>query len=391
MRIILHELKKIWNIKSLFVVALICALFYFLFLSQFIDFPNGHSTTEEVEYSIEMLQRYGTTLEEDEISEFTSENREKLIAEMEMYIKRDPIFADAGIYSFEDYERVANQPTNSEVESKAIWALLGKEYDFVRFKLQALEWIESQYQFYPTYASQLISDSISAKEIERLTEILETKEYTNIMDWNVYENTVGYTVFLANLSILSVFVLVSPLIVIDRSRNVYLLQYSSKQGRKILQKQFIAVLLSAFMLTTILILIFGAIYSTNGTWIFWNSSLTSFLNSHTFWFDITYGEYVVVYILLLYILCLSTAALAFLCSRFSRNLVTLILKLIPIFALLVLFSNNCIFIHMFSFSHFLYWNLGLIGMEPIISGIVFILCVGASLYFVRREKAIEVA
>ena len=390
MRMVWYELRKIWNSRILLVVALLCTLFYWLFMSFYIDFfPNGHPAIEEFEYSNELLDRYGPTLEEDEYVEFISANREKVIAEMERYIKSNPVFAKVGISSYEDYERVYKKQNPTEAETEALWTLFGKESNFVRFKLQTIEWIENQYRDYPRYVSELMSEATNQKEIDRLNAILETKEYTNIMEWEVYENTVGYTVYLAILSILAVFVLVSPLIVTDRARNVHLLQYSSKHGRKILQKQLLAVLLSAFMLTTLLILIFGAIYSTNGTWVFWHSGMTSFLNGPIFLFDITYGQYIVLYIVLLYTLCLGTAAMAFLFSRFSRNLITLILKLMPMFAVLTVLCLY-VFNDPFSMNNSLYKALGMIGIEPLVCGGVFIVFLAVSLYFVRREKEVEV-
>jgi hypothetical protein len=100
---------------------------------------------------------------------------------------------------------------------------------------------------------------------------------------------------------------------------VQLLQYTAKRGRELVKQQLIAILLSVFLLTTAVLFIFGAIYSTNGIWPFWNSCLTSFLSrSDTFFlFDMTYGQYVIAYAVMLYILCLGAAAVAFLLSRFS--------------------------------------------------------------------------
>lgn len=390
MRIVWHELKKIWNFRILVVVALLCTLYYWLFLSLYIDyFPNGHSETEVVAYSRELLQRYGPTLEEDEYSQFIRETRAQLLAEMESYIKSNPVFADAGIYSFEDYERVYEKSDPTEAEYKAIWTLLGEECDFVRFKLQALQWIESQYANAPQYTQKLISETTDPKEVERLKAILQTKEYRHIMDGHVYDNTVVYAFYFAILAVLAVLVLVSPLIVTDRARNVHLLQYTSQQGRRILQKQLLAVLLSAFFLTTILILIFGAIYSTNGTWVYWNSGLTSFLNWPTFLFNLTYGQYILIYIVLLYVLCLGTAALAFIFSRFSQNLVTLILKLIPLFTVLTVLCA-WVFKYPFTTQNFLYRALGLVGMEAFICGLLFLAAGAVSLYLVRREKKVEV-
>jgi hypothetical protein len=310
---------------------------------------------------------------------------------MEMHIQSNPVFAAAGIFSYEDYERLRGRDQLTEAENIAYWTLLGEESGFAQFKMQALEWIESHYHHYPQYTLPiLMSGAANQKERDRLAAIKETEEYRNIMSGYVYENTVAYSVNLAILSVLAVLTLVSPLIVTDRARNVHLLQYTAKQGRSILQKQLAAVLLSAFLLTTLLLVVFGAIYDTNGTWVFWNSGLTSFLNSYTFWFELTYGQYLVIYIVLLYVLCLGTAALAFVLSRLSRNLITLILKLIPVFGVLALLCGF-VFVNPFSLGHVLYRTTGIPGIEPMICGAVFLAGAALSWHVVRRERKADVS
>jgi len=390
MRIVINEMKKILNIKILLVVALLCTLFYWFFMSYYIDcFPNGHSAIEEVEYSTELVKRYGLALEENEYTGFIKETRQKLISEMEMYIKSNPVFADAGIYSYEDYEKVYEKEELTEAENKAVWTLLGEECDYARFRMQAINLIESWYKDFPKLLESHISEAKNQKEIDRLTSILTTKEYINIMDWHVYENTVNYVYYLAIMTIMAVLVLVSPLIVTDRAGNIHLLQFTSKYGRKIFKKQLLAVILSAFIFTTVLIIIFGAVYGKIGTWIFWNSGLTSFFNFSVFWFDITYGQYIVIYIAFLYLLCLGTAAIAFILSRFSKNFITLILKLIPVFAVLTIICK-CVFKYTFSPSNLLYRATGLIGIEPIVCSLIFIAGMAAACYLVRRERKVDV-
>lgn len=391
MRIVLHELRKIWNLRMVPVVALMCLLYYSIFMSFHIEyFPNGHPMTEEVDYSVELVKRFGPTLEADEYDAFVRETRETLISEMEMYIRNNPVFAEAGIYSYEDYERVRDKFDRTEAEENIVWTLLGEESNFVRFKMQALESIESQYHNFLQYAlPSMMSEAESRKEKDRLAAIKETEEYRNIMDWYVYENTVVYSVNLAILSVLAVLTLVSPLIVTDRARHVHLLQYTAKHGRKILRKQLIAVLLSAFMLTTLMLAVFGAIYGTNGTWVFWNSGLTSFLNTSIFWFEMTYGHYIILYVVMLYALCMGAAALAFVLSRHSRNLITLILKLIPVFGALALPGSLAVTAP-FSLEHILYRKTGIPGMEPAICGLVFLIGAALSLHVVRREKKVDV-
>jgi len=395
MRIVLYEMKKLWNVKLLMVIALLCALFYSIFLESYITyFSNGHSKTEEIEYSIEMTQRYGPTLEADEYTEFITKKRKELISEAETYIKNMPIFSEAGIYTYEDYERIKESESQTELESDAIWTLLGlgEDSNYVRFKLQAIDIIEARLYNYQQYGlERLASAAKSEKVLARVREIQETEEYRNIMDGWVFDNTVSYTGNLAILAVLAVLVFVSPLIVTDRTRNVHLLQYTAKHGRRILKRQLIAVILSAFLLTTALILVFGIIYSSNGTWPFWNNGLTSFLNIKVdaFLFDITYGQYIITYIVLLYILCLGAAAIAFVLSRFSQNMITLILKLIPTFAMLAVL---CLIVYYctFSFENILFINTGIIGIESIVCGVVLLAGLALSLYIVRREKKADV-
>lgn len=393
MRIILYEMKKIWNIKMLGVILLLCTLFYSIFMEFGIKyFPNGHPITEEIDYSIELTERYGTTLEAEEFSDFMRGTREARIAEAEKYIAINPVFSEVGIHNYADYEAVHEKREQTQAESQAIWTLLGEETDFVQFKLNALDRVEERYDNYPVYTLQrLISEATSERELARLVEIQENETYRNIMDGHVFGNTVDYAVRLAILAVLSVFILISPLIVTDRARMVHLLQYTAKHGRKILYKQLIAVMLSTFALTTILLFVFGMIYSRNGTWPFWNNGLTSFLNLFTdvFWFDITYGQYIIAYIILLYIVCLGAAAIAFILSRFSQSLITLLFKLIPAFAVFGALGFG-IFFSTFSSTNMLYMGTGIIGLEPVVSVLILAAGLAASLYMMLKEKKADV-
>lgn len=390
MRIVLYEMKKIWRLKLLLAVAVICGLFYFMFMGFGIEhFPNGHPETEEIDYGIQMIERYGVTLEDNEFSDFVQSNREELLSQTEAYIKNNPIFSDVGIYTYADYQKINEKPINTEAENKALWTLAGEKCDFVQFKLQTLNNFEAMYQNYPEYTlKDYISKASGKKELDRFMEIQETGEYRNIMSGAVYDNTVTYTVYLAVLAILTVLVLVSPLIVTDRARNMHFLQYTSKHGRRIFCQQFSAVMLSAFLLTTVLVSVFGAVYSVNGTWVFWNSGLTSFLNE-TFRINLTYGQYIAVYVVLLYVLCLGAAAAAFVLSRFSQNLISLILKLIPEFAVLGILSVS-VFNGTFQVLNILYVKTKASWIEPVVCGLVLAAGLVVSFCIVRREKKIDV-
>lgn len=392
MRILFYELKKIWSVKLLLVIGVLCSLFYYVFLSFHIDFfPNGHPHTEQFNYSVQLLEDYGPTLEEDEFAEFIPKTRKALLAQAEHYIKTMPIFAQAGIHSYADYEVIDAKGNASQLETDAIWALLGEECDYVRVKISALDNIERSYESYPNQITNYMTPrATSQREQARLAEIQGTEAYQNILDDTVFDNTVIYSRYLAVLTMLAVLIFVSPLLVTDRARKVHLLQYSTKRGRKILNHQLAAVLLSACLLTNLLLLAFGVIYSKNGTWLFWNQGLTSFLNfTGCFLFNMTYGQYIIAYIVLLNILSLGVATIAFVLSRYSQNLITLILKLIPTFALMCALCVG-IFHLMFSSSNPLYYRTSVPGIEGIVCGLLFLVGLSGALHLMHREKRIDV-
>lgn len=359
MKIVLYEMKKIWNIKLLLIITGLCVLFF-----------------------------YGTTLEPEEYKEFIVKAYGEISSQMEAYIKNNAVFSAAGIYTLADFEKVYQKSETTQLEDNAIKILLGEESDFLLFKLQALNSIEEAYHDDFNYTLHTLNE----KEQLRLTKIQYTGKYNNInniMSGWVIENTVMYTMCFSVLVILAVLVLIAPIIITDRTQNIYLLQYTSKNGRKIFNQQFAAVILSAFFLTSALIFIFGAIYSLNGTKLFVNNGLISFIGFNEFWFDITYGQYILLCVMLLYLLCLGTASIAFVLSRYSSNIISLILKLIPAFAALWALCFG-VFCGTFGSGNPLYRQTKIFGIEPIVCSLLFAAGLAASFYILHREKKIDI-
>lgn len=362
MKIVLYEMKKIWNIKLLLIITIICALFFFMFMEfEIKHFPNGHPATELVDYSIQMIKEYGTTLEIEEYNEFIVKENAEISSQIEGYIKSNIMFTEAGIDTFE-------------------------EYDFILFKRDALKSIEERYC---ENISGYISEFYNEKEQLRLAEIQYAEKLNNIMEYDVFFSTARYSESLAKLSILAVLLMIAPLIITDRTQNLNLLQYTSKRGRKIFNHQFVAVILSAILLTTAMILVFGIIYSVNGTQQFWNSGLISFLHGSIYWFDITYGQSIVLFVIFTYLLCLGTATIAFIFSRYSSNIIALILKLIPTYVVLWALCV-AVFGSTFSSGNILYRITKIFGIEPIICTLVLVLGFAASFYILHRERKIDI-
>jgi len=143
--------------------------------------------------------------------------------------------------------------------------------------------------------------------------------------------------------------------------------------------------------TTLLILVFGGIYSVNSTYLFWNANINSGLNTGNYSvFSMTYGQWVMAMIALMYILSLGISMLAFVLSRFSRNMITLIMKLIPLFAA-VAYLCTAVFNYSFSMLYNALYNLvRIFGTEAIVCGVVMLIGFTTATFVVRREKRVDV-
>ena len=430
MRIILNELKKIWDIKILAIIAVLCVLYFLFSMSFFIatfpsNLPSAFSSAQFHEYARYLTERYGATLEQDEFEEFIL-YRSGIIAEINQFIQANPVLAAMGIFNYEDYEIFAaneadtmgngtgeSQPQRFYSERRVPgedYAEGGGQFEserqrfyseetssddaVVRHEMEINEHsreggesgrfggqFESRIEIIggseelnivfnelagsPVFSelmsfdmlvnmyvnrderidstilmyAELIGTPVSERAVRRLNEIRESGEYMSIITQHTLNHTLGYGQRLGVLAVLAALILVSRLITTDRSNRVNWLQYTSRQGRRILTKQFVAVILSAVGMTTLLVLIFAGIYSVNGTQVFWNNSINSFMGFPYHWLSITFGQYCLLIIGVIYVLSVGTAMCAFILSRFSRNLVMLIFKVIPFFIAVMLLSN----------------------------------------------------
>ena len=400
MRIIGYELKKIWNPKLLLVIALISALFYYLFMAFLIDhYPNGWPATSDIEYARMLVERYGNTVAEEQVFAFTAEEREQLITRAEKYIKNTPVFAAAGVYSYADLDalRILQSETDdlaelTQEQNDALWAF-SFHGDHLGMYFQSLNSLESDIEWFVNFMNGHypdLWDSINPREQSRLMQIYENGEHNSVFHWWTYMNTTDYSFYFSVLLVLATLILVSPLIVTDRHSKLHYLQYSSKAGRRILNSQLAATLISSFALTTAMLLVFGGIYTTNGTVIFWNSYISSVFNHGIYsTLKITYGTWVIVNIVFLYAVSLATASIAFVLSRFSNSLISLVIKLVPMCTALIYISSG-LFNGLLMMNNLFYSFTRIPGMDIIICVALGIIALTSAALVLKRERRVDV-
>jgi hypothetical protein len=280
----------------------------------------------------------------------------------------------------------------SPEEWEASWALFEKE-DFLGFKLQTLDQLEG---YFENGRARLddpakLAILLAAKEQARYRQIMQKHEDYSVFNSVIYNNTLEYAAFFYVLAILAVLILVSPLLVSDRHDKLHHLQYSSALGRRIIGRQLLATLLSAFALTTLLVLLFWAIFAITGSFLFWDCYLANALTLDLFpVFDLTYGQWLVALLALMYVPALAASLCAFMLSRFSGNLITLVMKLLPVFVVFA-YLRPVLFGGFFSLTRSQAYNiLRLPGAEAYACFAILLIALAAALFVVRRERGVDV-
>jgi len=381
------------------------------------SYPRG-TWFGNVDFAHHLTQNYGPTLEIDDFEDFLN-YRNVIASELDLFISSNTVFAEAGIHNFHDFEAFRydsdlRYESLGELERSLRYALLlelgyivrssfineGETVDLVSdnesplayTRIRSFDNIVGTYQTnilrnveWPATIDSFIAHTpINEREARRLNEIRNSDELKNIIDHHTIWYTWQYGQRLAILTILVTLILVSSLITTDRAKRVNWLQYTSKQGRSILKKQFIAILISSVSITTILIIIFAGIFSINETHEFWNNGINSFLSSQYHWLSITYGQYVLLIAIIIYLMSIGAATFVFALSRYSQSLIQLMFKVTPFFFAALMLSNWIL-------SEFLGIFVGGNVFAQMLSlALSLFAAMAIAILIIRREKRVEI-
>ena len=373
MNIIINELKKIWRVKILAIITFLCIGYFVLFMNHYIEhYPRG-TWGGSVDFAHHLTENYGTSLTFSDFEEFL-DYREIMASELDLFIASNTIFTDAGIYDFQSYEAFLvdsdyRYETLTESERSLRYTLLlefgyairsdfiyegetvelqsDNEIPISYMRIRSFDNVVAMYQesvlgeseWESRIDSLIYNSSLSRNEVQRLITIRDSGELQNITPQHAIWHTLSYVQSLAILTILVTLILVFPFAIATKRAEKNLLQPSPNQGQFSLKKQFIAVLISAVGITTILVIIFAGIFSTTEVQAFWNNGINSFLSDIFHWLSITFGQYVLLMIGVIYLLSIATATFTFVLSYFSKNMKGLALKSILLFIALLMLSN----------------------------------------------------
>lgn len=320
MRVLWNELKKFLTWKTLLLLIFVNSVLYFLLIEFHIEhFPNGDRIYSYT-MGIEMIEKYGTSMDEDEFVDF-KKTYDVQVEEINRYLQSRSDFVEVGLNTYEKFN--AYDWWNPSEEARA----LRNDVIFVQpvdlfWELQERERLIEFYEF-----KEVIPSDTSAKQKQRYEELIAEKRF------GVYPEVVmmNFRQFITNVAIailFSVVLIISPMILKDRSRQLLALQYTSKKGRNLYKTKIVAGLLATVIVITALLTVYLSIYSLNKTSMYFDVRVNTFIANKS-WYDPTFFQYILLCAAVIYVIGIVFGLLAMAFSSIVPSMVALIGIQIP--------------------------------------------------------------
>lgn len=333
MRIIANEIKKIFNLTNIIVVIVASFLIWNLFIYFEIEhFPNGKPATPHYNHAVTMLNKYGTSMDEKEFEDYKNIREEKY-KEAGNYLLNNKEAASLGISNYDEFREAIEKGDSSKERDNRIWELHSKIYfeDNISafWDLESMDYEIDRYEDKESWVG-LDPQNMSKKQIERQREVVDSEQANSPLNDVILKNYNDLILGVTSLILISVAIMISPIFSSDNRNKVNYLQYSSKTGRKLFKKKIISGLISTALIVTAQLVVFFVIYKSNNTLMFWDCSINSVFSGVLSWFDLTFGQYIILSVAIIYIVALAYSAIAMFVSSKVINYIALIGTQLPI-------------------------------------------------------------
>ncbi|KAA0965757.1 hypothetical protein FQ087_05610 [Sporosarcina sp. ANT_H38] len=329
MRILWNELKKILTWKMMFLLVLVNSVVFFLRIEFYIEyFPNG-SGIYSYDIGVEMIDKYGTQMDDEEFLDF-KEVYDLQVKEADQYLQPLKGFVDAGIDSYEKFNTYDWGSSSEEVYQLRNNVYHEDKVDTF-WELQERERLIEFYEM-----KEVLPGFDNAKQEKRYKELIAAEKY------GVYPSVAieNFREFITNVAIailFSVVLVISPMILRDRSRQLLALQYTSKKGRNLYKTKILAGLVATFIVITSLLTVYFSIYSLNKTSMYFDIGMNTFIGNES-WYDPTFYQYIWLTVAAIYVVGFVFGLLAMSFSSIVPNTMALIGIQIPFIIGMLIFG-----------------------------------------------------
>lgn len=370
MALLRWELKKIWRPGLLLAIALIGAVFYQVRIGFYLEYFNTGDNwgAAQVQLASGWLETYGNAIEPEERPGLDAQLAE-LEAEFAQQVAQIPGAAEAGITDYASYAAWVEAHSSGawsdeanaldwEIYSNTNRVMLGslvefmEEYDFLNGGGSVLDW-----------GGDISPDSPAHQASVQRIEQAEAEGVYGFLPSMVKGSTDSFFHYFAIWCAFSGVLLISPTLVRDGLHRTRAMQWTSRRGRRVLNTQMGAALLSGLLLTLLNCAVYLALFLSTGALKFRNCSMVSVWRESYPWFDWTYGQYLLALLGLTLVLTLAACGFTVVLSQFSSSYVAMLLKAIPLIVVLCWGVVPWTMAGAGLFSNRLVWLTGLPGTE----------------------------
>lgn len=371
MKILLYEIRKMLDFRIVAAVIFICLAVIYV-VRPFNDLIYIVNSC----WQADAAKAYGANISKAEREKLETELIPEYQKQIEEYIAAHEDFAKAGIKNYEDFDYFYNVTRflshNNYPDTKKIILEDGEYREFV----EKYNITEADFREMTETEENIVLNHLAARngrydellnllekkeEVKRAAEeydnpdkaanaaksgfvakrdkqILATNEINNVSveAHSVIDITTVITVITA-IAIGCVFLILLPSVTRDNLCNMQQLQLSTKCGRRLCFKRFLAMLTVSFAVTTVFAAITVYQMCKEVPAGLWQCRLNGFNNFMTFdyrfWFSGSLLQYTVIMGILAYLLVFASTAVICILSHTSKNYIQLILKSLPFAAL----------------------------------------------------------
>lgn len=368
MKLFFNEIKRILNVRLLLIISFMGIIVWFALLNDVLQaYDSLTSNGIYGTYQIELFERYGSTLEEDERNDFDIPGKKTaLLLELDEMILNNSLFQEKNIENFESYQdfltaSVMEGQSEQEIEAQELLVnqmqnILSNQAQTIEewnasplVKLQTLESLEQTYVNYEDWLKYLALDESPIVAQSAKTAI--QNQNNNLARIDLTESFSYYALTVSIFSMIALLVLLIPYVMGSRVGEIFAVQYSSATGRKIFAVQWLTVVAYSMLFSVVLVVLAYLPYLFNGGFNYWYASIFGLHLDSTGLqlYDQTFGQYVMTLAVIAIALNLCLANVLFILARFSRNIMLLLMKSVPLLlaiagvaslSMLNLFSNQ---------------------------------------------------
>lgn len=348
------ELKKIFNIKIVFVILVLTALFYNMFLN-----TNYFATTNmgaEDKLCTILMKEYGTKFPVSERNKL-EEIKQKYIEKVNNYLENDEVLKKAGITNYEEYKSMRSEEGLDDKVKEKLDDISFGSYAEETFLIQEADyWQDWKTDLQFAGLSRENAESNIAENVRRHTgevnklnpkfiermEKLYTRDYTSLLSEEAAECVKSDLPLIGLLMLICSALLIIPYQIRERIRNVNTLFYTTKHGRNLVNTRITATIITTVLVGVVHIILFYLYLIIRGVGKYFECPVycTSRINS---WFDLKFGTYICLNLLIYIFAIMSLIMLYFLVSKISLNYVVGFASAIPFTVIIAIIFNKIMY------------------------------------------------